>query len=419
MNQNFAKLAAAAVITTSLFASNVFAQDAAPAAEAPVAAAPAAEAPAAETSAAAPAVETPVAEAPVAEAPAAETSAEAAPAVEAPVAEAPKAEAAAPEKAKEEPAFKLTGNVQAQAIKAVYDNDADNTLDNSFLRANIGGKFTSGDFEAVINIRIFSPAFGNKVKDGDGKNFSFDKISADTYYAKYKWNTDFGDFSAQFGRFRTDWTVAGNFGTYVDVHLNKRGFLARDYQHDALGFGFDKGISSFSLLLGTYDNKFDTGYLRAEETVKLGDAKISAAYRGNLLDPIQHTAEVSHRIAGRASYYFAKNLGLYGEVAYITTGDGENLSAPNGIKSEYAQGTDYVPFFVGVEIPTAGILNSLYAELEYVGDRDEIQAGADELAWTVSLIKKFGKHSKIQLSAYSEKELSDVAIAARFTASIQ
>ena len=359
MNQNFAKLAAAVAITASLFSSNVFAQ------------------------------------------------------------EAPKAEAAAPEKAKEEPAFKLTGNVQAQAIKAVYDNDADNTLDNSFLRANIGGKFTSGDFEAVINIRIFSPAFGNKVKDGDGKNFSFDKISADTYYAKYKWNTDFGDFSAQFGRFRTDWTVAGNFGTYVDVHLNKRGFLARDYQHDALGFGFDKGISSFSLLLGTYDNKFDTGYLRAEETVKLGDAKISAAYRGNLLDPIQHTAEVSHRIAGRASYYFAKNLGLYGEVAYITTGDGENLSAPNGIKSEYAQGTDYVPFFVGVEIPTAGILNSLYAELEYVGDRDEIQADADELAWTVSFIKKFGKHSKIQLSAYSEKELSDVAIAARFTASIQ
>lgn len=419
MNQNFAKLAAAAVITTSLFASNVFAQDAAPAAEAPVAAAPAAEAPAAETSAVAPAVETPVAEAPVVEAPAASAPVAEAPAEAAPVAEAPKAEAAAPEKAKEEPAFKLTGNVQAQAIKAVYDNDADNTLDNSFLRANIGGKYTSGDFEAVINIRIFSPAFGNKVKDGDGKNFSFDKISADTYYAKYKWNTGFGDFSAQFGRFRTDWTVAGNFGTYVDVHLNKRGFLARDYQHDALGFGFDKGISSFSLLLGTYDNKFDTGYLRAEETVKLGDAKISAAYRGNLLDPIQHTAEVSHRIAGRASYYFAKNLGLYGEVAYITTGDGENLSAPNGIKSEYAQGTDYVPFFVGVEIPTAGILNSLYAELEYVGDRDEIQAGADELAWTVSLIKKFGKHSKIQLSAYSEKELSDVAIAARFTATIQ
>ena len=328
----------------------------------------------------------------------------------------------------DEPAFKLTGNVQAQAIKAVYDNDADNTLDNSFLRANIGGKYNSDNFEAVINLRIFSPAFGNKnvtdvTVDQNGNvkatKSAQDRFSADTYYAKYKWNTGFGDFSAQFGRFRTDWTVAGNFGTYVDVHLNKRGFLARDYQHDALGFGFDKGISSFSLLLGTYDNKFDTGYLRAEETVKLGDAKISAAYRGNLLDPIQHTAEVSHRIAGRASYSFFKNFALYGEIAYITTGDDENLSARNGIKSEYAQGTDYLPFFVGVEIPTVGILNGLYAELEYVGDRNEITEDADEIAWTVSAIKKFGKRTKLQISAYSEKEISDVAIAARITATIQ
>ena len=359
MNQNFAKIAAVALFTTSIFTSTVFAEEAAK---------------------------------------------------------------------KEESAFKLTGNVQGQAIKAVYDNDADNTLDTSFLRANIGGKYTADNFEAVINLRIFSPVFGNKnvtdvTVDQDGNvkatKSAQDKFSADTYYAKYKWNPAFGNLSAQFGRFRTDWTVAGNFGTYVDVHLSKRGFLARDYQHDALGFGFDKGISSFSLLLGTYDNKFDTGYLRAEETLKFGDAKVSVAYRGNVLDPIQHTAEVTHRVAGRASYYFIKNLGLYGEIAYITTGDGENLSNPNGIKSEYAQDTDYLPFFVGVEIPTAGILNSLYAELEYLSNRDELQADADAVAWTVSLIKKIGSRSKVQLSAYSEKEVSDVAIAARFTATIQ
>ena len=88
------------------------------------------------------------------------------------------------------------------------------------------------------------------------------------------------------------------------------------------------------MLLGTYDSKFDTGYLRAEETLKFGDAKISAAYRGNILDPVQHTAEVTHRVAGRASYYFLKNLGVYGEVAYIYTGDNENLSDKNAIKSE-------------------------------------------------------------------------------------
>lgn len=328
----------------------------------------------------------------------------------------------------EEPDFKLTGNVQAQAIKAVYDNEADNTLDNSFLRANVGGKYSSDNFEAVINLRIFSPIFGNKnvtdvTIDENGKTkvtkTAQDKISADTYYAKYKWSLAFGDLSAQFGRFRTDWTVAGNFGTYVDVHLSKRGFLARDYQHDAVALGFDRGISSFTALLGAYDNKFDTGYLRFEETVKLGDAKVSAAYRVNALDPIQHTAEVTHRIAGRASYSILKNFSLYGEVAYITTADNENLKASNAIDPEYKQGSDYLPFFIGIEIPTAGFLNSLYAELEYLSNRNELQADADEIAWTVSLIKKFGKRSKIQLSAYSENEVSDVAIAARFTATVQ
>ena len=357
MNQNFAKYAAAAVLTVSVFATSAFAAD----------------------------------------------------------------------EAKDE-GFKLTGNVQAQAIKALYDNDADNTLDNSFLRANIGGKYSSENFDAVINLRIFSPAFGNKnvtdvTVDQDGNvktaKSAQDKISADTYYANYKWNPAFGKINIQFGRFRTDWTVAGNFGTYVDVHLSKRGFLARDYQHDAIGLGFEKGISTFTALLGTYDAKFNTGYVRAEETLKFGDAKVSAAYRGNVLDPVQHSAEVSHRIAGRASYYFIKNLGVYGEVAYITTGDGEDLSAASSIKPEYAQGTNYKPFFVGLEIPTAGILSNLYAELEYFKDRDELNAGADELAWTVSAIKKIGKRSKIQISAYSENEVSDVALAARFTATIQ
>jgi hypothetical protein len=111
--------------------------------------------------------------------------------------------------------------------------------------------------------------------------------------------------------------------------------------------------------------------------------------------------------------------GLYGEVAYIYTGDSENLNASNAINPEYAQGSEYVPFFVGIEIPTAGFLNSLYAELEYLSNRDELQADADAVAWTVSLIKKIDKRSKIQLSAYSENEVSDVAIAARFTATVQ
>ena len=280
------------------------------------------------------------------------------------------------EEATKESVIKPTGNVQAQIIKSLYDNKADNTLDNSFLRANVGVKYDSDNFNAVINLRIFSPAFGNTI---DGK--SYDKISADTYFANYKWDTEYGKFNLQFGRFRTDWSVGGNFGTY--------------------------------------DAKFNTGYIRFEETLKFEDAKVSLAYRVNALDPIQHTAQVSHRVAGRASYYFQKNFGLYGEVALIATGDGENLKAANAIKPEYAQDSKYVPFFVGLEIPTGGFLNNLYAELEYISNRDELQADADALAWTVTFIKKIGSRSKVQFNLYSEKKASDVALAARFTSTIK
>lgn len=338
--------------------------------------------------------------------------------VQAPAAEvAPAAPAEKP--AAKEPTFKLTGNVQTQAIKALYDNGKDNTLDGSFLRANFGGKFTAGDFEAVLNIRFFSPVFGTKVEVGDDKTSTIDKFSADTYYAKYKWDLGFGTLSTQFGRFRTDWSVGGNFGTYVDVDLNKRGFLARDYQHSAWQVGLESGISTFTAFVAADDANLNTGYFRAEEALKLGDAKLAVAYHGNVFDPFQHTAEVTHRIAGRADYHFAKNFGLYGEIAYITTGDDENLSAANAIKSEYGQGTSYLPFFVGVEIPTGGIFNNVYAELEYVGDREDFQAGADELAWAVTFIKKVGSRTKFQVTAYSEKEVSDVALAARVTATIQ
>lgn len=320
----------------------------------------------------------------------------------------------AQEKATPESSFKLTGNVQAQAVKALYDNEKDNTLDGSFLRANIGGKYTADNFEAVVTIRLFSPEFGNTI---EGKKY--DKFSADTYYAKYKWDLGFGTLNTQFGRFRTDWSVGGNFGTYADVDLAKRGFLSRDYQHSAASVGLETGASTFTALVGTKDANFNTGYLRVEEALKFGNAKFAAAYHANLLDPIQHTAEVTHRVAARADYHFLKDFGLYGEVAFITTGDGENLNVENGIKSEYGQDTQYVPFFVGVEIPTKGIFNNVYAELEYISNRDELQADADEIAWSFGFIKKVGSRTKFQVTAYSEKEVSDVALAARVTTTIQ
>jgi hypothetical protein len=57
--------------------------------------------------------------------------------------------------------------------------------------------------------------------------------------------------------------------------------------------------------------------------------------------------------------------------------------------------------------------------LEYLSNRDELQAGADGIAWTVSFIKKINAYSKIQVNVYSEKKASEVALAARFTATLK
>lgn len=56
-------------------------------------------------------------------------------------------------------------------------------------------------------------------------------------------------------------------------------------------------------------------------------------------------------------------------------------------------------------------------EVEYIRDRDELLAGSDELAWSVAAVKKLGR-SKIQLSLFSEKEISDPAVAFRVTTSL-
>ena len=56
--------------------------------------------------------------------------------------------------------FDLTGNIQTQAYKAFYDNEKENTLDNFWFRANIGGTYSSEDFDAKVTIRMYAQVSG-------------------------------------------------------------------------------------------------------------------------------------------------------------------------------------------------------------------------------------------------------------------
>jgi hypothetical protein len=131
----------------------------------------------------------------------------------------------------------------------------------------------------------------------------------------------------------------GNFGTYVDPNLSTRGFLARDYSHDAFELGWATGPSTFNAMLATNDSKFNTGYIRFEENLKLGKTfEIGAAYRVNAIDVITNTAVLTHRAAAKASFTVMPSLRVYGEAGMIVTGENEDLAtAENALKPEYGE----------------------------------------------------------------------------------
>lgn len=309
--------------------------------------------------------------------------------------------------------FNLNGNIQTQASKALYDNNKDNNLDGFWFRANFGGNYSSETFDAKVTIRMYAPNF----------NGGADRFQADTYYGNYKWS-DLG-LNLKFGHWKTDTEGAGNFGAYLDKDISKRGFLGRDYSHDAFELGWKKGMNLLNVMLATKDGNFNTGYVRVTDDIKLNKSfKLGLGYRANIIDPIQYTAVVTHRGSLRANVKLAEKFAVYGEAAAIVTGKDKDVNAESiqnkeATASDYAQDTKYYPVYAGVEIPTAGILDKAFVEIEYIKDRDELNKDSDELGWAVGLAKKIGSRSKAQVTLYSEKKISEVALAARLTTTIK
>lgn len=319
--------------------------------------------------------------------------------------------------------IKINGSIQTQGSKALYDNNSESDFDGFWIRGNLGVKYTTDDFEALVNFRMWSTAFNGETEI----------VTPQIYYGHYKWALEQNKFNLKFGHWETDWSIGGNFGTYLDKKIGSHGFMGRgSVNQDGVELGWTFGPSNLNAMIATtYDaddanskTPFNRGYLRLEDNLKLGKPmELTLAYRVNALDPMLKPAVITHRAGLKAAYTIFPSLKLYGELGYINTGkDDEVKKDTNGtwtssVKPEYTQDTDYLPFYIGLEVPTAGILSNLMFEVEYIRDREELVAGSDELAWSVAAVKKLGR-TKIQLSLFSEKEISDPAVAFRVTTSL-
>ena len=322
--------------------------------------------------------------------------------------------------------FALKGNIQTQVTKSLA-NDSTN-FSSGWFRANVGGLYKGENLEGQIMLRIFAPEFGNKI---DGK--SYDKILADLYWANYKWKLGENDMlNLKLGHWKTDWSQSTHFGTYVDKDLTKRGLWMRDYSHNAIELGWKHGLSNLTAMLATQDGNANRGYVRVEEDMKFTfPLEVKVAYRSNLIDVLQNTAYVTHRVAAYASFNVLPILRMYGEYACVYTQDDDiNKTADNYIAPEtkyYQPGIYFQPFYLGLDFaPKTGFMNilmsNLMVEWEYINKRDNLYAVTehtyDDWAWTVAWNKKIGS-SRLQFSVYSENEISDIAFAFRLTTTIK
>ena len=322
--------------------------------------------------------------------------------------------------------FNLKGNIQTQVTKSIADDE--HNFSSGWIRANVGGQYKGENLEALIMLRIFAPEFGNKI---DGK--MYDKILADLYWANYKWKLSEKDMlNLKIGHWKTDWSQSTHFGTYVDRELTARGLWMRDYSHNAIELGWKHGLSNLTAMLATQDGNANRGYLRVEEDMKFTfPLEMKVAYRSNVVDVLQNTAYLTHRLAAYASYNIIPELRAYGEYSCVYTQDDDlNKDAKNYIAPEtkyYQPGIYFQPFYLGLDFaPKSGFWNILMSDLmvewEFIDKRDNLYAVSkhtyDDWAWTVAWNKKIGS-SRLQFSVYSEKKISDVAFAFRLTSTFK
>jgi len=322
-------------------------------------------------------------------------------------------------------------NVQTQVTRSVSEDTV--LFSSGWIRANLGGTYESKNLKALIMLRIFAPEFGNVLSNGT-KTGNYDKILADLYWVNYKWNLPGSNLNLKIGRWKTDWSQSTHFGTYIDGPLNKRGLWMRDYSHNAVELGWKHSFNQLNVMAGVRDGKANAGYIRIEDDAKLPwiPLELKLAYRGNVLDQMNHTSYMTHRLAAYASYTFMPNLRLYGEYGLLYTQDEDLNTATHNYQAQELgfmnkPGEMFMPFYVGMELPVATVpgintvLSNFFFEVEYLKDRglvDSKKPNASDLAWTIAMARTIGK-SKLQFSIFNEDGVGDVGLAFRLTTTIK
>ena len=332
------------------------------------------------------------------------------------------------------PSLDLTGSIQIQAIKALWDNAPvggnRNNLDDFWGRINFGAKYTTPEFSSTINIRAFPEGWGYEVLSGLAVKDSTDTIHLaqsksaiarfmiEQAWVKYTITKLIGNFdmSLRVGRSYTSTSRSLHFGNYVDQN-GGGSFQGKLAYHNALDFSFVNGPVTSSVLFGATDKNLNTGYLRLYEKYAVVDSTfmLGVGYRANIFDGAYDSrAAIQSRFSFTGEFTMRQGVKPYFEVGVIDTSKTQN------------QTVFITPVQLGIAIPVSTYLNTLIIEAEIqsgrtVKDRDGNFQNAS-LQWNVYIDKKVGSRTRFQAGFFTDpngSSASAVEFACRFTGSLK
>jgi hypothetical protein len=336
------------------------------------------------------------------------------------------------------PALELTGSVQVQAQRALWENFAPgkkhDNLDEFWGRANLGVKFKAKDFSSEVNIRAFPEGWGYEPLTGLVIKDSTDTISLSTLktsIAKFQIEQAWVKYMYKYvdvrvGRYFTTVSKTISAGNYLDQDPGM-GFQTKIAYHNAVDVTFKTGFASTNVLLGATDLKLNTGYLRVYETINPTKAfSAGIGYRANLFDLAKNEyANLEHRLALNAEYQVIPDLKPYVELGLVKKNAARNQIT--GVTLSGQKDITTYPVLVGVCIPTGGILNAFNFEVEYVDGREVTNVKDKKkvdspLSIGFYVDKKLSARARFQIGLLSDAagtSAGDMRVALRFTSALK
>lgn len=330
--------------------------------------------------------------------------------------------AATAQEAKPAPQIDLNGSVQIQWQKSIADNGTKDNLDEFWGRANLTASFKDEDYQSLVNIRVFPAGWGVEVPNisikGNGDSVyksqptELDKFLIEQAWIKYMLPM----VDIRVGRFFTSSSKTFHMGNFLDQNAGP-GFQTKLSYHNAIDGLFKFGNYSVAVLLGAGDKKLNTGYLRIQGNAALLSKKLNvlAGYRANVFDRVVNSlVSVKERYVVGADYEIMKDLKPFVEVGIIDT------------SSKKGENKFITPMTFGTYVPSAGWLNAVVVEAEYLSGRTakDLKGKLQDvpLQWNLYLDKKLGKRTRLQGGIYSwpaGASAGDMMLGMRYTGTLK